>query len=139
MASLDGSPTGPRGAAWPPAVEGELTLILIGPMTRAGIGSLCRRASRLLEESGAELVTLDLRTIADPDAVTIDALARLHLVARRSGRRIRFRHACREIHELVDVMGLTGVLRLDPGSRAEPGREAEQREQARGVEEERDP
>jgi ABC-type transporter Mla MlaB component len=136
---LEGSPTGATGAGWPPAVEGELTLILIGPKTPAGIARLSQRAGRLLEESGAELVTLDLRTIADPDAVTIDALARLQLTVRRSGRRVRFRHACREIHQLVDLMGLTGVLRLDTGSRIEPSREAEEREQAPGVQEERDP
>jgi ABC-type transporter Mla MlaB component len=139
VASLEGSPTGGTDAGWPRAAEDELTLILIGPMTRAGIGSLCRRARRLLDESGASLVTLDLRTIARPDAVTIDALARLHLVARRSGRRIRFRHACPEIDELMALMGLADVLRLDTGSGVESGREAEQREEARGVEEERDP
>lgn len=126
-----------RSAARPGAA-GALELIVTGPMTRAGIAGLCERARRLVEENDVQLVVLDLRAIADPDAVTVDAMARLHLTVRRLGKGIRFRDACREIHRLVALTGLADVLLLDP-SPIEPRRKAEQREQARGVEEERDP
>jgi hypothetical protein len=46
----------------------------------------------------------------EPDAVTVEALARLQLGARRNGCQVRLRHASRELLELVDFMGLTNVL-----------------------------
>ena len=47
-----------------------------------------------------------------PDAVTIDALARLQLTARRLGCRLRLRHASPELRELVAFMGLRRSLRF---------------------------
>jgi hypothetical protein len=42
--------------------------------------------------------------------VTIDALTRLQLAARRQGCQVRLRHASSELLELVDFLGLTAVL-----------------------------
>jgi ABC-type transporter Mla MlaB component len=114
------------------------TLIIEGPITRADIGALCARLRGLLERGDVDLLICDLDA-GRPDAVTIDALARLLLTTRRSGRRIRFRNGCREVRELVAFCGLDDVLHLDGSSRVEPRWEAEQREQGRGVQEERDP
>jgi hypothetical protein len=44
------------------------------------------------------------------DAVTVDALAKLQLAARRRGCRITLEHASPELCELVAFMGLTEVL-----------------------------
>lgn len=112
---------------------------MTGPITRAGIVDLCGCARDVLEASDAQTVVLDLVDIAAPDAVTVDALARLQLTIGRMGKRIRFRHDCREVHELVALMGLADVLPLEAHSRVEPIGEAEHREQSLGVEEERDP
>jgi anti-anti-sigma regulatory factor len=49
---------------------------------------------------------------AEPDAVTLDALARVHLTARRRGCDICVRGASGELIELLDLMGLRGVLRV---------------------------
>ena len=68
----------------------------------------------------------------DPDAVTIDALARLQLGSRRVGCTLLLRHASRELRELLAFVGLNEVLRL------EPGRQREEREQRVGVQEERE-
>jgi hypothetical protein len=46
----------------------------------------------------------------EPDAVTVDALCRLQLGARRHRCEVRLRHASRELLELVEFMGLTDVL-----------------------------
>ena len=46
----------------------------------------------------------------DPDAVTVDALARLQLGASATGCTVRLRNASDELHELVAFMGLTAVL-----------------------------
>jgi anti-anti-sigma regulatory factor len=75
-------------------------------------------------------IVCDLRGVA-ADCVTVDALARLHLAARRSGVELSLRHATAELQELLAFTGLNDVLRL------EPGRQAEEREQLLGAEEER--
>jgi ABC-type transporter Mla MlaB component len=139
LASIEGSPARPASAPRPLPAADTLDVVICGRVTRTDIAALCERARVLLEASDADLVAVDLGVTVDADAATVDALARLHLTARRLGKRIRFRHACRGVRELVDLMGLGVVLGLDVGSRLEPGRQAEQREQARGVEEEADP
>jgi ABC-type transporter Mla MlaB component len=80
-----------------------------GPITRADLPGLCERVCALLEESGADIAVCDARGV-DPDAVTVDALARLQLAARRHGCQVRLRNASPELLELVDFMGLTDVL-----------------------------
>jgi hypothetical protein len=67
---------------------------------------------------------------AGPDLATIDALARLHLAARRLGRELRVENAADELRELIVFVGLEGLLRLEPRG------EAEEREQRLRVEEE---
>ena len=44
------------------------------------------------------------------DALTVDALARLQLVARHDGCRVRLRGASKELLQLIAFMGLTEVL-----------------------------
>ena len=53
--------------------------------------------------------TCDVEGIV-PDAVTVDALAKLQLAARRRGCRITLENASPELRELVAFMGLTEVL-----------------------------
>ena len=56
----------------------------------------------------------DIHVVADPgvepDAVTVDALARLQLAARRHGCRVRLCSTSKALRELVSFMGLTDVL-----------------------------
>jgi hypothetical protein len=63
------------------------------------------------------------------DIRTVDALARLQLTARRLGWELRLRYPPRELVELIDLAGLTDVLRV------EPVRKPEEREQPVDVEE----
>jgi hypothetical protein len=49
----------------------------------------------------------------EPDAVIIDALARLQLAARRRGCCVRLCRASEELLELVEFMGLAEVLATD--------------------------
>jgi ABC-type transporter Mla MlaB component len=80
-----------------------------GPIVQADFPGLCDRACALLAESGAGMARCDVRGV-EPDAVTVDALARLQLAARRHGCRVRLRYASAELRELVAFMGLTEVL-----------------------------
>jgi hypothetical protein len=66
------------------------------------------------------------------DLGIVDALARLQLVARRSGYEVAVREAPMDLLELIELAGLGEVLGV------EPLRQAEQREQRFGVEEERE-
>jgi ABC-type transporter Mla MlaB component len=80
-----------------------------GPITRADLPGLCDRVRALLSESEAGVVLCDVCGV-EPDAVAVDALARLQLAARRRRSRIQLRHASDELLELVAFMGLTEVL-----------------------------
>jgi hypothetical protein len=80
-----------------------------GPIAREDLPGLCHRVGVLLAANGAPVALCDVRGV-EPDAVTVDALARLQLAARRHGCRVRLRHASPELLELVRFMGLADVL-----------------------------
>ena len=80
-----------------------------GPIGRDDLPGLCDRVCSLLQRSAADVAVCDVSSI-DPDAVTVDALARLQLGARRHGCIVRLRHPTAELRALVALMGLTDVL-----------------------------
>jgi ABC-type transporter Mla MlaB component len=80
-----------------------------GPIARADLPGLCARVCDLLATSGAGLAFCDVRGV-EPDAVTVDALARLQLAAGGYGCKVRLRHASDELTQLVAFMGLDDVL-----------------------------
>jgi ABC-type transporter Mla MlaB component len=80
-----------------------------GPIVRSDLPGLCDRVCALLSESRASVALCDVRGI-DPDAVTVDALARLQVAARRHACTVRLRHASAELLALVAFMGLADVL-----------------------------
>jgi anti-anti-sigma regulatory factor len=84
-----------------------------GPIDRAEIEAFCRRVLERIERSDADPVVCDLGRVARPDAVTVEALARLQLEARRLGRRLVFRDACGELRDLVAFVGLDRALPCD--------------------------
>jgi ABC-type transporter Mla MlaB component len=110
-----------------------------GVIARADIPALCERAQRLMAGVNADRLVCDVGAITNPDAVTIDALARLQLTARRLGRHVRLEHASPQLRELLSFVGLSEVLPVDGRSGIEAGRQAEEWEQGGGVEEEGDP
>jgi ABC-type transporter Mla MlaB component len=80
-----------------------------GPIRRGDLPGLCARVRRLLANGRPEVVLCDVRGVA-PDAVTVDALARLQLAAGRHGCVVRLEHASDELRALVEFMGLSAVL-----------------------------
>ena len=86
-----------------------LRFAIHGPIARADLPGLCERVCALLTETPAGEALCDGRGV-DADAVTVDALARLQLAAKRHGCVVRLRHASPELAELVAFMGLDGVL-----------------------------
>jgi ABC-type transporter Mla MlaB component len=82
---------------------------IYGPITRADLPGLCDRVCALLDQSRSGVALCDV-TGVEPDAVTVDALARLQLAARRKGCQVRLRHPSDELLELLAFMGLRDVL-----------------------------
>jgi ABC-type transporter Mla MlaB component len=80
-----------------------------GPIVPADLPGLCERVCALLETSRADVVVCDVRGV-QTDVVTVDALARLQLAARRRGCRVRLQHSSGELRALVAFMGLADVL-----------------------------
>jgi ABC-type transporter Mla MlaB component len=79
-----------------------------GPIASADLPGLCERVCGLLEGS-PDIALCDV-TGVDPDAVTVDALARLQLAAQRHGCQVRLRHASSELLDLLAFMGLREVV-----------------------------
>jgi ABC-type transporter Mla MlaB component len=80
------------------------------PLRRADLDGLTARICRTLERERPRLVLCDVGGFDEVDAVTVDALARLQLAARRRGCQIRLRGASRALRDLVELMGLADVL-----------------------------
>ncbi len=90
----------------------SVAFVIRGPITRADLAGLCERVCALLGDSGVEVAVCDVAGV-DPDAVTVDALARLQLAARRHQCQVRLCGASKELLELVEFMGLRDVCPAD--------------------------
>lgn len=86
----------------------EVAFAIRGPITRADLPGLCNRVCSFLSTAG-EVVRCDVAGI-EPDAVTVDALARLQLAATRRGCSIHLCNTSPALLELVELMGLSNVL-----------------------------
>jgi ABC-type transporter Mla MlaB component len=86
-----------------------ITLALSAPIARTDLQPLCDCVCGLVERTGAGVALCDVSRL-DPSAVTVDALARLQLAARRRGCEVRLRRPSNELRKLVDFMGLADVL-----------------------------
>jgi ABC-type transporter Mla MlaB component len=90
----------------------EISFALRGPLRPGDLPGIRARVCRLLRP-GVTAAIFDV-SAAQVDAVTVDALAQLQLVARRRGCQVRLRGAGQELRELVAFMGLDDVLRIEP-------------------------
>lgn len=107
----------------------------------AGFGPGCAprayaRLRRVLGgRHGAEVPRLvcDAAAVVRPDLGTLDALARLQLLAHRHGTHVSLRGPDDRLRELLTLSGLDAVLPFEPGGAGsvEPGGQPEQGEQPR--------
>lgn len=86
-----------------------ITFAVEGPIACEDLAGLSARVCALLERSRPDIAFCDVGGV-EPDAVTVEALARLQLAAQRHGCRVRLLGASRELRELVAFMGLSDVL-----------------------------
>jgi ABC-type transporter Mla MlaB component len=120
------------------ALPGSTTVFTIrGPLDRADLPGLCERLRASLEDGQIATAFCDVDRLVASDLVTVDALARLQLAARRLGCGVRLRDAPLDLQDLLACLGLDGVVPRGD-LRVESRREPEQREQPVGIEEERE-
>ena len=91
------------------AQASTITFAITGPITRDDLPGLCNRVCALLEASRASVAYCDVTGVG-VDAVTVDALARLQLGARRRDCTVRLLNASPELLALVRFMGLDNVI-----------------------------
>ena len=94
---------------------------LPGHIDRAEIPWLCVRLQVLAASVAADRLVCDVGAVRDPDVVTVEALARLQLTARRSGRDLRIGPASPELEALLDLTGLAEVIRSAPAQASRRG------------------
>ncbi|OKK24690.1 hypothetical protein AMK09_00295 [Streptomyces sp. CB02488] len=94
-----------------------VALVVTGRVTRAGVPRLCAELEAILAASDAAVVDCDVGGLERADLAAVEAIARLSLVARRSGgRRLRLCGTPPELRLLIDLVGLADVLALAEGS-----------------------
>jgi ABC-type transporter Mla MlaB component len=89
---------------------GVVVFVIEGPIDRDGVSRLCARFQDALDHPGSDRIVCDVGAVPGADAATIDALARLQLIARRGGRQIHLGTASTELLGLLELMGLRRVL-----------------------------
>jgi ABC-type transporter Mla MlaB component len=112
-----------------------IAFVVGGLVAPDDVPGLCERLRALLQTTEAECVLCDVGALIDPDAASVDALARLQLTAQRLGRQVRIRHATLALVELLALVGLSDVLRLCAESGLQAGGQAEEWEEGGSVEE----
>jgi ABC-type transporter Mla MlaB component len=88
-------------------------LVVGGPLTPADIPDLCERARALMDRTGVHALVCDVGGHVEADAVTVEALARLQLAARRRGCRVSLRGASIDLLGLLSLAGLTDIVPLE--------------------------
>ncbi|WP_031083634.1 STAS domain-containing protein [Streptomyces sp. NRRL WC-3549] len=87
-----------------------ITFVVTGRVTRADVPALCAELEALLTRSPAAVVDCDVHGVPGADLTLVEAVARLALVARRAGARLRLRHAPGELRSLLGLVGLAEVV-----------------------------
>lgn len=131
--------TTPRTSSHLPRSRRPVVLTLVGPVVSSDIGELCVRAhTMLVDVEVGRPVVCDVGALGMPDAVALDALARLQLTAQRLGHRVRLRDASPELRALLARAGLCDVVPPESSSVVESQGQPEDGEEPRGVEERRE-
>jgi anti-anti-sigma regulatory factor len=89
-----------------------LVLVVRGRLSPGAVDTLDARLRVRLAHTDAPTVLLDVAGIERPDAIAIDAVARLYLTARRAGRDLRLCNPTVELRELLALAGLQDLCRV---------------------------
>ncbi len=73
----------------------------------------------MLVSRGRIHIICDVANLREPDAATVDGLARMQLLAQRIGASLELRNARRELVDLLRLVGLAALLGVEVGRQAE--------------------
>jgi ABC-type transporter Mla MlaB component len=102
-----------------PAAQRSANLAIRAPLEREDLPGLFARTCALLDRVSPQLLTVEVAQI-EPDAVAVDALARLALAARRHGCSVLLRGATPQLLLLVEFVGLADALPSEGAALARP-------------------
>ncbi|MDP9233289.1 MAG: STAS domain-containing protein, partial [Actinomycetota bacterium] len=97
MTAFEQRPGYRRYARQPLRKSCTLVFVVRGRITRADLPGLTERLHRALSAGETDAVICDVGRLIHLDSETVDALARLQLIARRTGARVAVRHASPEL------------------------------------------
>jgi ABC-type transporter Mla MlaB component len=115
-------------------VGDTVTLTIHAPLRRTDLPGLIARTCTLFGRGGFDVLHCEVAGVA-ADAVAVDVLARLALLARREGCAVRLCGASAPLRALVAFVGLAEVLpalTLEVDLGLEPSRQAKEREDPLG-------
>lgn len=92
-----------------------ILVVLAGSIARSDARRLAERVQALLEDQPASTLICDVAGILRSDALVVDALCRIRVMALRHGCRVTIQDPPRELEELLYLTGLTNVLRANEG------------------------
>ncbi|NED14367.1 STAS domain-containing protein [Streptomyces sp. SID9124] len=99
-------------------------VVLPDHLTRADVPRLCAQLHTALAASPTAPADCDASAAVQPDLITIEALARLALTARRAGgRRLRLHKAPPELRALLELVGLGELARAAGEDGPDPARQ----------------
>ncbi|MET8683899.1 STAS domain-containing protein [Streptomyces sp. NPDC004732] len=84
---------------------------IAGPLRAADVPHLCERVAAA-RHGPDEDVICDVTAVTTSDLATVDAIARMHLAARKAGGRIRLRNPTPALLALLGLVGLVELLGL---------------------------
>lgn len=93
-----------------PAAPGCAVIVLRGRLQAPDVAGLRLPLRLVHDEAAATCLVCDVAGLVWPDLGTVDALARLQVLAHRLGRRVVLRGASECLHGLIELMGLTAQL-----------------------------
>jgi ABC-type transporter Mla MlaB component len=132
----DNSSSEPPGLS--PGQPGVIELVLRGRVGPSEGAALCDRVRVLLLEKPGCRVACNVASLVDADLGTLEALARLQLIAGRLGASVRLRDPPSALREMLALSGLADVVRCASELAVQPRGQPEHGEEAGRVQEERD-
>ena len=92
----------------------EIVVVVDGSSGPAQVAVFCERVALRLADPSVDRLACDAAAIDGPDLQAVDTLARLALVARRSGASMQVRRAGGDLRAWLAFVGLADVLPCDP-------------------------
>ena len=84
----------------------EVVCRMRGRIDPGDVARVCEGLRVVLEAGERRPIVCDVSDVVHPDAVAVEAVARLQLVARRMGTEVRLRDPGRDLLGLLELMGL---------------------------------